>query len=405
MNSTSFLPFAVPDIGEEEIAEVAATLRSGWLTTGTRVAQFEKQFREYVGAPHALAVSSCTAGLHLALHAAGIGPGDEVITTPLTFCATVNVILDCGATPVLCDIGHDLSLDPAAIAKRITRRTRAILPVHFGGLPCQMEAIWTTARQCGLLVFEDAAHAAGALYRGTPIGAGRSDAVVFSFYATKNLTTGEGGMVTTNSEALSERMRISCLHGISRDAWNRYAEEGTWYYEIVSRGFKYNMPDIAAAVGIPQLHKLDRMNERRMQIARLYNDAFRDMPELELPPDRPDTRHAWHLYVLRLNLGALSIDRSRFFLEMRSRGIGCSVHFIPIPLHPYYRQRVELRDPCNRTLSEYPRLISLPIYSRMTDGDVERVVAAVQDVVRQYAVRHVVAPGRARMVRTIEAAD
>ena len=393
MKTAPYLPFAVPDIGEEEISEVAATLRSGWLTTGTRVAQFEKQFGEYVGAPHALAVSSCTAALHLALHAAGIGPGDEVITTPLTFCATVNVVLDTGATPVLCDIGEDLNLDPAAIVKHITPRTRAILPVHFGGLPCQMSAIWAIAHRWDLLVFEDAAHAAGAFYCGTPVGAGSSEAVAFSFYATKNLTTGEGGMVTTNSVALYERMKVACLHGISRDAWNRYTEEGNWYYEVVSRGFKYNMSDLAAAVGIPQLHKLDRMNERRREIARFYNDAFREMPQVELPPDRSDSRHAWHLYVLRLNLDGLSIDRGRFLLEMKSRGIGCSVHFIPIPLHEYFKKTLELRDPCMRTLAEFPRLISLPIYSKMTDGDVERVIAAVQDVVKKYSKRRAVAPG------------
>jgi dTDP-4-amino-4,6-dideoxygalactose transaminase len=369
------------------------------------VAQFEKQFREYVGASHALAVSSCTAALHLALHAAGIGPGDEVITTPLTFCATVNVILDAGATPVLCDIGKDLNLDPAAIVKHITPRTRAILPVHFGGLPCQMSAVWAIARRWGLLVFEDAAHAAGAFYCGTPIGAGRSDAVAFSFYATKNLTTGEGGMVTSNSVALYERMKVACLHGISRDAWNRYTEEGNWYYEVVSRGFKYNMSDLAAAVGIPQLHKLDRMNERRREIAHWYNDAFREMPQVELPPDRSDSRHAWHLYVLRLNLSGLSIDRGRFLLEMRSRGIGCSVHFIPIPLHAYFKKTLELRDPCRRTLAEFPRLTSLPIYSKMTDGDVERVIAAVQDVVKKYSMRRALAPGATRSAMTIEAGN
>jgi dTDP-4-amino-4,6-dideoxygalactose transaminase len=393
----------------EEIAEVAAALRSGWITSGPRVAQFEREFREYTGAAHALAVNSCTAGLHLALAALGIGPGDEVITTPLTFCATVNSILETGAEAVLADVGEDLNLDPEAVGRAITPRTKAILPVHLAGLPCDMDSIWRLAREHGLKVVEDAAHAAGASYSvgqalspanhaatggsacptkpGRRIGAGESDAVAFSFYATKNLTTGEGGMVTTNSEVLDERMRIACLHGISRDAWNRYAEKGTWYYEVVDRGFKYNMPDIAAAIGIHQLRKLDRMNGRRAEIARLYNDAFQDMPELEAPPERADSRHAWHLYILRLNLDALDIDRSRFFDEMRARGIGCSVHFIPIPLHPYYHKVLEMRDPCSRALAEYPRLLSLPLYSGMTDDDVRRVIEAVREIVLEHRVR------------------
>ena len=386
-SQTKYVPFALPDIGEEEIAEVVAALRSGWITSGPRVAQFEREFREYTGAAHALAVNSCTAGLHLALTALGIGPGDQVITTPLTFCATVNAILETGAAAVLADVGEDLNLDPEAIARAITPRTKAILPVHLAGLPCNMDAIWRLADQHGLEVIEDAAHAAGSCYAGRRIGAGESDAVAFSFYATKNLTTGEGGMVTTNSEALSDRMRISCLHGISRDAWNRYAEKGTWYYEVVDRGFKYNMSDIAAAIGIHQLRKLDRMNERRAEIARSYNDAFQDVPELEAPPDRADSRHAWHLYILRLNLHALDIDRGRFFEEMRARGIGCSVHFIPIPLHPYYRNVLEMRDPCSRALAEYPRSMSLPLYSGMADNDIRRVIEAVREIVREHAVR------------------
>jgi dTDP-4-amino-4,6-dideoxygalactose transaminase len=263
-----------------------------------------------------------------------------------------------------------------------------------------MAAIWETARTHGLRVVEDAAHAAGSEYLGVRIGATtftaqelhgqapaqralRSDAVAFSFYATKNLTTGEGGMVTTPTAEMAERMRILCLHGISRDAWNRYSEKGSWYYEVVDCGFKYNMSDLMAAIGVHQLRKLDRMNARRAAVAAAYNEAFGGMPELELPPDRADCRHAWHLYTLRLNLDELSIDRARFFEEMRSHGIGCSVHFIPIPLHPYYRKTLEMRDPCQRALAEYPRLISLPIYSKMTDGDVERVIRAVKEVVLQ----------------------
>ena len=400
-----YLRFAAPDIGEEEIGEVVAALRSGWITSGPRTAQFEKEFRAYVGAPHALAVNSCTAGLHLALAALGIGPGDEVITTPLTFCATVNVILQTGATPVLADIGPDLNLDPAAVFRGITSRTRAVLPVHMAGLACDMQAIWELARGHGLKVIEDAAHAAGTSYAGRRIGAGLSDAVAFSFYATKNLSTGEGGMVTTPSAELEQRMRILCLHGISRDAWNRYAQNGNWYYEVVECGFKYNMSDIAAAMGLVQLKRLDGMNARRAEIARRYNAALVEMPEVEIPPERADCRHAWHLYMLRLNLERLTIDRARFFDEMKRRGIGCSVHFIPIPLHPYYRKTLELRDPCTRALAEYPRLLSLPLYSKMTDEDVERVIEAVRDIVVQNSVRQTVAFDGLEAASAVEAGD
>jgi dTDP-4-amino-4,6-dideoxygalactose transaminase len=382
-----FLPFHAANIEEDEIREVTDTLRSGWLTTGPRTAQFERDFQAYTGASHALAVNSCTAGLHLALAALGIGPGDEVITTALTFCASVNVIIEVGAKPVLVDIGPELNINPEAIAAAITDRTRAVLPVHFAGLPCAMQAIWELASRSGMKVIEDAAHAAGAHYRGVKIGAGKSDAVAFSFYATKNLTTGEGGMVTTSSSELSERMRILCLHGISRDAWNRYTEKGKWFYEVVECGFKYNMTDITAAIGIHQLRKLERMNARNAQIAAAYDDAFSDVAELETPPNNAESQHAWHLYVLRLKLETLTIDRAQFFDEMRTRGIGCSVHFIPIPLHPYYKRTLEMRDSCTRALSEYPRMITLPLYSRMSDDDVSRVIAAVKEVVFRYRKR------------------
>ena len=383
MNKPPFLPFALPEIGEEEIQEVVETLKSGWLTTGPRVAQFEARFAEYVKAPHALAVNSGTAGLHLALAALGLQPGDEVVTTPLTFCATVNVILQCGARPVLADIGDDLNMDAAAVKAAITPATRAILPVHIGGLPCDMDAIWALAARRNLHVVEDAAHAAGSWYRGVPIGGSRSDAVAFSFYATKNLTTGEGGMVTTSSRQLDERMRILCLHGIDKDAWNRYAEAGSWFYEVVDCGYKYNMSDIMAAIGIHQLRKLDAMNARRAGIAARYNQAFSKMDELETPATRADAFHSWHLYGLRLNLDRLRIDRAAFIAELKKRGIGCSVHFIPIVLHPYYRQTLKLEDTaCPRAVGEYRRMLSLPIYSRMTDQEVERVIAAVEAVVR-----------------------
>lgn len=382
-----FLQFSTPDIGEEEIEEVVETLRGGWLTTGEKTARFEQNFAAYTGAQHAQAVNSCTAGLHLALAALGIGPGDEVITTPLTFCSTVNVILAVGAKPVLADIGPDLNISPEAITGVLSPRTRAIIPVHFGGLPCDMNSIWALARERKLFVIEDAAHAAGALYTGRPIGGGTSNAVAFSFYATKNLSTGEGGMVTTPSAELADRMRLLCLHGISRDAWARYSEKGSWYYEVTACGFKYNMSDIMAAIGLAQLKKLEKMTARRIVIAHRYNHAFADIPQVELPPDSPQSRHCWHLYVLRLNLEELTIDRAQFFDEMRERGIGCSVHFIPIPLHPFYRETLNFPDPCTRALREYSRLISIPLHSRMSDAEIDRVILAVSDVCMRFSKR------------------
>src|SRR5436190_335356 len=267
MSNPPFIPFNRPDTSDDEVAEVIAALKSGWTTSGPRVERFEKGIRDYTGASHSLAVNSCTAGLHLALAALGIGPGDEVITTPLTFCATVNTILHVGATPVLVDIGPDLNIDPASVSAAVTSRTRAVLPVHMAGLPCDLDAIHDIAQRHDLRVVEDAAHAIGSEYKTVPIGAGRSDAVAFSFYATKNLSTGEGGMLTTPSREISDRLRTLCLHGISRDAWSRYAENGNWFYDVVDCGFKYNLSDIAAASGIHQLRTLDQRNARRAEIA------------------------------------------------------------------------------------------------------------------------------------------
>jgi dTDP-4-amino-4,6-dideoxygalactose transaminase len=376
-----FIHFARPDYGDAEIAEVVDTLRSGWTTTGPRTARFEEEFKAYTGAKAALAVNSCTAALHLALAALGIGPGDEVITTPLTFCATVNVIVHVGATPVLVDIGPDFNIDPAAIERAITPRTRAIIPVHIAGLACDMEQIWSIARRHGLFVVEDAAHAAGTRYQNALIGGGQSDAVAFSFYATKNLSTGEGGMVTSSDPALCDRMRVLCLHGIGRDAWKRYSKEGSWFYEVVECGFKYNLSDLQSALGLAQLHRLDAMNSRRREIAQAYDAAFEAMDELQLPPGSGDPGHAWHLYMLRLRTDRLAVDRAGFIEELRRKHVGASVHFIPIPLHPYFRETLELRDPCRRALAEYPRLVSLPLYSSLADHEVERVIRAVKQTV------------------------
>lgn len=384
----AFIPFNRASIGEEEIQEVVETLRSGWLTTGPRTARFESEFAAYAGAPHALAVNSCTAGLHLALRALGLKRGDEVITTPLTFCATVNTILETGATPVLADIGDDGNLDPESVAARINGRTRAIVPVHLAGLACDMEAIWRLAARHGLFVVEDAAHAVGTHYRGFPIGAGlaeeglKSDAAAFSFYATKNLTTGEGGMVTTHDGELLERMRVLCLHGINKDAWNRYTEKGKWFYEVVEVGYKYNLSDIQSAIGLHQLRKQEAFIRRRAEIAERYNRAFEGLEEVELPPAGTNGRHCWHLYILRLKTAGLSIGRDAFMEELRRRGVGTSVHFIPIPLHPAYREWTGLpQNHCPRAMQLYPRIISLPLYPAMLDREVERVTGAVREIV------------------------
>jgi dTDP-4-amino-4,6-dideoxygalactose transaminase len=387
MSSQPFIPFHRPEIGDAEIEEVVRTLRSGWLTTGVRTAQFEHEFKRYVGARHVLAVNSGTAALHLSLASLDIGPGDEVITTPLTFCATVNVILHVGATPVLADIGPDGNIDPASVADRITSRTRAMIPVHFAGAPCDMESIWSLAKKHQLFVIEDAAHAAGTLYRGHHVGAEcfPSDAVAFSFYATKNLTTGEGGMVVTNRDVLASRIKILTLHGISKDAWNRYGEEGSWYYEVLENGFKYNLTDIQSAIGIHQLRKLERFIEQRTHCAELYDRALGDMEELELPKPVANGRHSWHLYILRLNLDLLTIDRAQFISELRSRKVGASVHFIPIFLHPFFKQWASLlHNQCPRSLELYPRLVSLPLYPSMTEGEVQYVASAVREIVEKF---------------------
>ena len=388
------IPFHIPSIGDEEVRAVEETLRSGWLTTGPRAAQFEQEFSRYVGAPHAVAVNSCTAGLHLALAALGVGKGDEVITTPLTFCSTVHTILQVNARPVLADVGPDGNIDPQEIAKAIGPRTRAIVAVHLAGLPCDMNAIWDLARRHGLFVVEDAAHAAGSHYQGRPIGMagaeagpGESDAVVFSFYATKNMTTGEGGMITTPRESLAAKMRLLSLHGMSRDAWGRYSETGKWHYEVVDTGFKYNLSDIQAALGIQQLRKLDSFIETRARYAEIYNQAFADVEEVERPADRPADRHSWHLYVLRLNLDRLSISRQDFIDELQRRGVATSVHFIPIPLHPYFARLSLAGRLCPKALNLYARSVSLPLYPAMSEEQVHYVADCVKEIVAAGSLR------------------
>ena len=378
-----FLPFNQPDIGEEEIDEVVETLRSGWITTGPRTKEFEHRFAAYVNARHAVAVNSCTGGLHVALAAAGIGLGDEVVVPTMTFCATANVVVHLGATPIIVDVEPDtLNIDPQCLDAAITRRTKAVIPVHLYGHPCEMDRINDITEAHDVLVIEDAAHAVAAEWRGRRIGS-FSLATAFSFYATKNLTTAEGGMITTDDDDYAERMRILSLHGISRDAWKRYSAEGSWYYEVSVPGFKYNLTDLQAALGLHQLSRLEDMTCRRAKLAGQYRAGLSGLPEVELPIVRPGIRHAWHLYPIRLRPELLTIDRARFIEQLKSEGIGTSVHFIPLHRHPYYRDRFHFQ-PSDFPVADaaYERLISLPLYPRMTDSDVSDAIEAVRRVVR-----------------------
>ncbi|MDE2612742.1 MAG: DegT/DnrJ/EryC1/StrS family aminotransferase [Burkholderiales bacterium] len=383
--STPFLPFGLPDIGEDEIAEVVDTLRSGWITTGPKARRFEQDFAAFLGdaSLQAIAVNSATAGLHLALEALGVGPGDEVITTTHTFTATAEVVRYLGADVKLVDIdAATLNIDPVAVEAVIGARTKAIVPVHYGGLAADMPRLLATAARHGLKVVEDAAHALPTTLGGALVGTLASDAAVFSFYANKTITTGEGGMLVTRDAALAERARVMRLHGMSRDAFDRFvAKVPSWYYEIVAPGFKYNLTDIAAALGIHQLKKARAFQQRRAAIAARYDAAFAALP-LVLPP-RPaagDT-HAWHLYAVRLADEAVArgLTRERFIERLFEQGVGASVHYIPLHLQPYWRDRYAL-EPAMFPASQraYERIASLPIYTRMSEADVERVVGAVR---------------------------
>ncbi len=380
-----FISFHIPDIAEDEIQAVVDTLRSGWLTTGPRVRQFEEEFAQYVGCQHAVAVNSGTAALHLALETIGVKEGDEVLVPTMTFAATAEVVLYLKAWPVLVDCRPDtLNLDPDQLEKEITSKTKAIIPVHFGGLPCEMDRILEIAKTHNLKVIEDAAHALPSRFQGRMVGT-IGDITCFSFYATKTITTGEGGMITTDNPEWAERMRIMSLHGISKDAWKRYTAEGSWYYEILSPGYKYNLTDVAAAIGIQQLKKCDRFWEQRQHYATLYNEGFQDIPELTLPPLAASGQHAWHLYVIQLDLERLRITRNEFIELLKQQQIGTSVHFIPLHLHPYYRQNFGYHpEDFPHASAVFQRIISLPIYPRMTDADVQHVIEAVKKIVKQY---------------------
>ena len=382
---TSFLPFHIPDIGEDEIQAVVETLRSGWLTTGPKVRQFEEDFARYIGCRHAVAVNSATSALHLALEAVGIKAGDEVLVPTLTFAATAAVVLHLQAKPRLVDCRPEtLNLDPDQIERAITAKTRAIIPVHMTGLPCEMGRILEIAKAHNLRVIEDAAHALPARFQKQRVGT-IGDITCFSFYATKTITTGEGGMATTENPEWAERMRIMGLHGISKDAWKRYTAEGSWYYEILSPGYKYNLTDLAAAIGIQQLKKCDQFWQARQRIAALYTEGFQDMPEITTPALAREGQHAWHLYILQLNLERLRISRNEFVELLKQYQIGTSVHFIPLHLHPYYRETFGYRpQDLPQASAAFERIVSLPLYPKMTEAQVQQVISAVREIVRQH---------------------
>lgn len=381
--TTPFLPFALPDIGDEEIAAVTEALRSGWVTTGPKTRQFEQAFTEHLGGGvESIAVNSATAGLHLALEALGVGPGDEVIAPSLTFTATVEVARYLGADAVMVDVDPvTLNIDPAKVRAAITPRTKVLMPVHYGGLACNMDEILAIAREHGLKVVEDAAHALPTTWKGTPVGQLASDITVFSFYANKTMTTGEGGMAVTRDAELARRMRVMRLHGMSRDAFDRFVSKTpAWYYEIVAPGFKYNLTDIASAMGIEQLRKLPRFLERRQKLAARYYEALAGLP-LVLPADAPaGDVHAWHLYVIRLAEGA-RLDRDAVIEALSQRGIGTSVHYVPLHRQPYWRDRYGLTPEMYPVAdAAYRSMISIPLFTKMSDADQERVIAALREV-------------------------
>ncbi len=372
----TFLPFSTPSIGEEEIAEVVDSLRSGWITTGPKTRRFETAFAEYTGAKHAIAVSSCTAALHLSLAAHDIGPCDEVIVPTLTFCSTANVVEHLGAKPILVDVDDNGLVTAAILERAITPKTRAILPVHYAGQSVDLDPILDLAARYKIPVIEDAAHASGAFYKGRKIGT-HGRAVCFSFYATKNMTTGEGGMITTNDDDLAARLRLLTLHGMSRDAWKRYTAAGSWFYEVVEPGYKDNMTDIQASLGLHQLAKLDGFIDRRRAMAERYAFALGDIPGLVLPTEVPHNRHTWHIYPVQLT----NFDRSLFIDALRERNIGASVHFIPLHRHPFYRDRYGLlttQFPIAEKL--YEGMVSLPMYPNMSREDETDVLNSVREI-------------------------
>ena len=380
----TFLPYGRQSVDEADIQSVVDVLRSDWLTTGPKVGEFEEAFAERVGAAYAVSVSSGTAALHAAAFAAGLKPGDEAITTPLTFAATANCVLYQGATPVFADVsGGTLNLDPELVAKETSSKTRAILPVDYAGYPADLTSIMEIGRRHGLIVIEDACHALGAEYGGKRVG-GIADMTVFSFHPVKHITTGEGGMVTTNDPKLAETLRRFRNHGISSDARQRQSA-GQWHYEMVLLGYNYRLPDIVCALGIQQLTKLDANLARRREIAAQYTAAFREIPGVIPPTVRSEANPAWHLYPIRLELEKLTADRGQIFRALRAENIGVNVHYIPVHLHPYYRERFGYKGGEFPVAEDaYERLISLPMFHAMSAQDVNDVIAAVSKVISTY---------------------
>ncbi len=380
-----FLVFGSPKVEEAEIQEVVDCLRSGWISTGPRVGKFQQMFADYVGSKYAVALNSCTAGLHLAMLAAGIQPGDEVITTPMTFAATANAIIHAGARPVFVDIELPaMNIDAQLIEKSITTKTKAVIPVHLCGRPCNMDHIMAIAKSNNLIVIEDAAHAVESEYNGKKIGT-IGDITVFSFYVTKNLVTGEGGMITTDNDMYAEKVEAYGLHGMSRGAWKRYSDEGFKHYQVTYPGFKYNMMDIQAAMGIHQLKRLEKYLKRRNEIWQRYNEAFSEMPLQTPAPPEKGTKHACHLYTILLNLEELTVDRDTIQQALHEENIGTGIHFISLHLHPYYRNTYAYEaDDFPKALYVSERTISLPLSAKLTDEDVADVIAAVKRVLARY---------------------
>lgn len=378
------LIFGSPAIEEPEIREVEKTMRSFWLGTGPRVARFEEAFKDYTGASFAMALNSCTAGLHLSLIVSGVGPGDEVITTPLTFCATSNTIIHAGAKPVFVDVERGtMNVDPALIEKAITKKTKALIPVHLAGRPCNMDAIMDIARRHNLIVIEDAAHAIEAEYKGKKVG-NIGDLTCFSFYVTKNIVTGEGGMVTTNNREWAEKIKMYGLHGMSKDAWKRYSDEGFKHYQVLFPGFKYNMMDLQAAIGIHQIKRVGKYLQRRNVIWKQYDDAFKDLPVTIPVPAEKNTVHARHLYTLLIDTDRMKITRDQFQEALFKENIGTGIHFISLHLHDYYARTYGFKPndfPNAKFISD--RTISLPLSAKLTEEDVQSVISAVKKVVSE----------------------
>ena len=378
-----FIPFHRPSLGEEEGAAVQSVLASGWLTTGPVVAQFEREFAEYIGCKYALAVNSGTAALQLALDAIGLAAGDEVLVPAYTFTATAEVVTYFGARPVLCDsVAGGFNIDPASLEERITARTRAIIPVHVAGEPCEMDSILSIAKGHNLHVIEDAAHALPASYHHRRVGT-ISEMAAFSFYATKAVTTGEGGMLATDNDEYAKRAIKMRLHGIGRLTWKSDSPQDSWFYEVQHAGYKLNLPDVLAAIGVTQLHKCEAFWQMRREIARFYSERLGQIAELEMPPDAPTPgEHSWHLYILRLKAGALEIDRNQFIEELKKMGIGTSVHFIPLHLHPYYRDEYGYKPGDFPNAEDaYSRCLSLPIFPGLTSAQMIRIVSQIKEVV------------------------